>query len=533
MRSPAGAIAWEIWGKNRWAFPVALGTVVLCALGNPILSHVLDKRSLAYNISGWAMFISLYTTCGIFCYVESDPTGRYAGFPSRMFTLPVRTFTLVTWPILYGITTVVLVYLAWALLVFRPLGMDFPLGWPSLLLATTLVGMQALVWANHRLPWIRLIVVSQVGLLLCLLVANLLIFGVAPSLDEFWTKFLLVAPVLLYFYAWRGVEADRRGGGWAWWQTPVDAVSHALPRSSSSQRPFSSPLQAQLWFEWRRTSTILPIALGLTLALTLCIAFLIGDFDLVTVASLFNGFMPLVIGIVAFVTGIALGDLPAAVAIRPITSGDLALMKLKAAAIHAMTAWCVYGTLTLLLWLSTTKDAQEIWLTLVPQTAGYGIPIALLRMIVILFALVGLTWKIMVAGFCPSVTGRQEILVLYAAAFISGAALTGWVIKDDEAYQIASALLPTLLPVLLGIAFTLKAGGAFLCFKEAYRQRFISSRAIWKYLIIWVAGTGCFVAWGLVQSYGPASIVAAIAAILFPLLRVGLAPLALAWNRHR
>ena len=96
MRSPASAIVWEIWLKNRWGFWVLLGSF-LCGLAVR-LSGPSEDEVLKF-IAGAAMVVSFLVTFAIFSYAES---GVQISFPTRTFALPVRTQMLVNCPILAG-----------------------------------------------------------------------------------------------------------------------------------------------------------------------------------------------------------------------------------------------------------------------------------------------------------------------------------------------------------------------------------------------------------------------------------------------
>ncbi len=84
------------------------------------------------------MVSSFFLVFGIFNYAEFNPGKNWHGFPYRLFTLPVPTRVLVACPMFLGVMAVSLVYLAWAKLVFAPLGKNLP-PWPALVLGVGII----------------------------------------------------------------------------------------------------------------------------------------------------------------------------------------------------------------------------------------------------------------------------------------------------------------------------------------------------------------------------------------------------------
>ena len=92
------------------------------------------------------------------------------------------------------------------------------------------------------------------------------------------------------------------------------------------------------------------------------------------------------------------------------------------------------------------------------------------------------------------------------------------------------------LPWLFTFGLIAKILIAVWAFSEATRRGLLSQRAAVKYLAFWSLGTICFVAIASALCAGtafPQPLVTLGVALLLPLARVGLAPLALAWGRHR
>src|SRR5262249_41343906 len=242
MRSPFLAIAWEIVRKSRWTFRLVGAALPACGLLYWLRADVLRASELFQGLSLLPMILSLLGVFIGFNCTESNPRSGLAGFPARLFTLPVRTRLLVTCPILCGVIAVTLLYLAWAVLVLPPLVL-LPVVRPTLFLATGMVCYQAVIWSLAGFRLTRLLVMGVVG-------TTLLGVAIIASLPEVaadspWPVDSLLAvglaPVGLIAYggALAGVERQRRGGGRSrgWWRAAGRRLLDALPRR---RRPFAS-----------------------------------------------------------------------------------------------------------------------------------------------------------------------------------------------------------------------------------------------------------------------------------------------------
>src|SRR5437773_6786004 len=99
MRSPALALAWQLYRPNRWGFAaIAAGLAALA-----VLSHTLPTRAAVQTVGGVGItlfFLALLYLQSVFAYAEFGPRVRHSGLPRRLLTLPVRTGVLVAWPML-------------------------------------------------------------------------------------------------------------------------------------------------------------------------------------------------------------------------------------------------------------------------------------------------------------------------------------------------------------------------------------------------------------------------------------------------
>src|SRR5438309_8087835 len=121
MRSPIAALTWEIWRRNRRTIRVVIGIVLAAWLFNlrfaDDLRATVSQRHQLLTINCLLMAASFLLVFAIFNYTEFNPQKEWAGFPYRLFALPVRSVTLTAVPMLLGIAAVELVYLVWLKLV--------------------------------------------------------------------------------------------------------------------------------------------------------------------------------------------------------------------------------------------------------------------------------------------------------------------------------------------------------------------------------------------------------------------------------
>src|SRR5262245_8913141 len=135
MRSPGQAILWQIAWRSRWGLVAAASYLVVAI----VLSHLLPKN-LHIRVGddfvpavGWflgmpSVFVNIMLVA---VFSMSGHDLRDSGFTTHMFILPVRTRTLVGWPILVGCVTVITVWLVTAVFIFRSGGIAAPLWWPA------------------------------------------------------------------------------------------------------------------------------------------------------------------------------------------------------------------------------------------------------------------------------------------------------------------------------------------------------------------------------------------------------------------
>ena len=228
MNSPATAIAWELWSRNRWATATVAVAIPFLAIVN---SSWLGEWFRMVEVL--LFFFSMTTLVWTFCCVEPDARGKHGGFPPRAFTLPLSTIGLVAVPMLAGAFTLATVYWLWTQLLFTAWDVVVPaamLRVQLLTLAAMLFALQAIVWSLYRFPWVRitLILAAMIG------IGMLGLAGPGKDFRNMSEAAVLgtlgVITALAFGAAVAGVSRDRRGAWEGWTQRVIDRVLAMLPR---------------------------------------------------------------------------------------------------------------------------------------------------------------------------------------------------------------------------------------------------------------------------------------------------------------
>ncbi len=243
--SPSLALAYYVWTRHR----LSLTLIAVYWLALILLCRTLSfDESLAGGI--WALLLSsLCFTAFIFllnnvslCRDVKVET-RESGFPSRLWSLPMPTYALVGWPMLWGCGTIALAWLtlSWGALgpAFRPHGFEPSLWWPALTLAVGVAWLQALAWTPFPLSWVRAFVLIPLLGPIGFLFPILELFAVPPAIAY---GSLVALGLAAYGVAVAGVARARRGDG-AYWDWPGWSAWLRWTSSTRARPAFASPLR--------------------------------------------------------------------------------------------------------------------------------------------------------------------------------------------------------------------------------------------------------------------------------------------------
>jgi hypothetical protein len=346
--------------------------------------------------------------------------------------------------------------------------------------------------------------------------------------------------------AWIGLKLMRQGR----WEGP-SRVSRLgsrrrLDRARKPRRKFGSAFGAQFWLEWRRQGLVLP---GIW-----------GGMALVVLPVLLAGFKwvgvgtppPAAILIIILVLPLALswvwaaalaqfdqfhstGEPPVYIAIRPMTNGGFVMAKLAMAlAASALTWLLTVAAVCLCLAIVETGTLFSKAGLVTP----FG-PVAYLTGCVpVLLLLVIWTWKNLVAGIGVGLTGRIWIVKLFSFWRTTLIVGLGALISAANIYVDFRETLLHWLTAILIACLAVKIAVSIAAFVCGMRRNAITARAVgwivggWLVCGLFLAGYAGHVC-NVINQPGLRTWVALGGFLVLPLADLAIAPLALAWNRHR
>ena len=555
-RTPTGAMLWEIWGRNKLSFlwqGIALAaSAILVQWKEHGASQGCGEMS---GIISVCFFLAAYCQLLIcFGYIELDARGAVQlGFPGRLLLKPVSTARLLLAPMLVGGAIMVTIFAIWNELVLRPLaGCD--LLWTSAVLLSFFWWTQALAW-NLPLLRGRMFAVVLVGmihfsvwhlpaLLKIKIIAQIIAPGrtIAPGWPWAILTVLLLAAVSA---AWLGLNLMRQGR----WEGPfrISTIWSSLGfvPARGRRQPFGSALRAQFWLEWRRQGWLL---LGLSGGFPLLmLPFLLRVFQWVGTDTvppeviLTMLILPLVLSVLLAPTLAkfdplrSLGDLPVYIAVRPMTNGGFVMAKLAMALATSALTWLV------------TIAAVFFWLALMAKesqfsNAGLLTPFGPLAFttgcLPVLLLLVIWTWKNLVAGIAAGLTGRTWMVGVSVYCRLTFLVALLPLVDSARTNLNFREALRHWLPAILIAWLAAKIAVSIAAFVLGLRRNAITPRAIgwmaggWLVCGLFVAGCARQVC-NAIHQPDLCIWIALGGFLMLPLADLALAPLALAWNRHR
>jgi hypothetical protein len=546
-RTPTGAMIWEIWGRHKVSF---LWQGVALAASAVLVYWKTHGASQSFGdilgVASFCCFLGAYMHLMVcFGYMELDARRVRLGFPNRLMLKPVSTARLVLVPMAFGGAVVVTIFALWTGLVLPHLSAInvSNLLWISTVLLSLFWWMQALEWS------LSLLKVRSVVLLMVVIIHLLVLVlpQMPTNISSAW-QWRIVAALLASAVpaAWIGLKLMRQGR----WEGPSQIYRLwsrlRLARARGVRQPFGSAFGAQFWLEWRRQGLVLPGVWG-GIAL-LVFPVLLTGFKWAGVDSpppeailVIMVVMPLVLSVVwgfalaKFDLFQSMSELPVYISVRPMTNGGLVIAKLVMALAASALTWLV------------TVAAAAFCLAIVGtgtlfSKAGLVTPFGpvsyLTGCVPALLLLVIWTWKNLVAGIGTGLTGRAWIIRLFPlwrSTLLMG--LFALVVAARTYVNFREALLHWLTGILI-VCLVAKIIVSIAAFVWGMRRNAITARAIG-----WIAG-GWLVCGFFAAGYADHVCrainrpdlwiwVALCGFLILPLADLAIAPLALAWNRHR
>lgn len=549
IRSPAVAIGWQVWRRNRGGVIASLITLAVLAVAVPAtveLSALLEGRGMTRaakvvaSAAGLAPILPLFFVFASFMnglLFTEEPGNISSGYPRRMFTLPVRSRTLALWPMFYAAAWLAATWVATAV-VLRPAGVRLHVLLPSLGLAAAIISLQAVAWMPFGHSWAR---VALCGAAVPLVATPPLLLT-ALEVWRGWVAAVMAAEIAAATaVAAVAVRRDRRGDVWRLPIERLGSLAGLLPRSSR-RRGFRSALEAQVWYDWRCHGLILPVTTAATATLIL-LAGAVGELESTGIAM---GFFGVLVAGPMFLSGSLGGSAGrmqpmwvrkqprfAFIATKPITSGTIATAKFRMAGRAAfVTAGLAAGSLLLAAAIHP-REAAGAW-----RAAAGSVPGGALTLAVAAAAYPLLMWKQATDALPSGLIERRWVsnAIEYTFAAVAFALIGGAAVVYTHPPLLKPALAS--LPWVVACAAVLKGLLAGWAYREAVGRGLITRRFAFGVAVAWSVAAACVAAtvWALVPEerlvVGRGVVI--VAAVCFvPLARFALAPLAIDWNRHR
>ncbi len=345
-----------VWSFIHHIRMKVLFIILACGIGFGVLRFL---RGLGYPtpelLKGFCLFglQLLLVLTYLVTYYSAEFSSR-AGFPTRMYVLPIRTSLLVSAQMLSGILTGIFIYLAVAGMAWTLLGIRWPLLGPSFFLAVFLAWNMTIVWSAPGLFVVKVFPAILIWAALLMWIGKRYgIDSMPANPSKMWTSVTpgeLLTMTLLgvgaYVTAMVGVSLDRCGDSPELTRIKKWFEKDVLIGRSRYERGFSSPVAAQMWYEMRSKGHLIPIA-NAFIQLIILVVYLCSPRDGSDMPMLFIAMVIVPLGC-PFVVGALAGhcaspheptQMDSFRAIRPMSAQALAHVMLKNGGVSVLLTW--------------------------------------------------------------------------------------------------------------------------------------------------------------------------------------------------
>ncbi len=525
MRSIPVAMTWEMLTRGRWnLLAFATGANLMPAILLAALRHEgLDDTGVPSMLVIHIMLVQLNMLifgCALF---------EAQGQPSRLYALPISTASLVAWQMFPAMLMMALESVASTAILNTVFGLDWPLWGPALSAAVGVAAILAVLWSTDKSGWLP-IAIGVVGAPLGLWFKSR--FG--PTFSQPTHQWVEVTPVevltmlifagLSYYAAVVGV-ARRRCGETLPSLGIIAFIERVFDPPPEFGPPFSSPLQAQFWFEWRKKGWAMPavVLFGMFIGLSIWGIFIREWKDL------FEGFVAggAMLALMGFL-GLFLGnvgphdmtfEIGHFLATRPMTNTELARTTLKVLARSVLIAWAIWAVPFLILFVSLYALQAVPNVQVLRDFGWWYFPVTLLG-----------SWTTVSVLAAISMTGRTQLLAQLICGFL--AAFIGLALFRRFVLPVSSQLpFDRAIGVTIGVMLLL---GTVWSFVAARRRSLIGTPTVGAAATAWTVLCGLIVLdWTLHPARPWLAGVLAVSFAALVVAPLAAAPLALAWNRNR
>lgn len=544
--SPALAFAQLIWRCSRWFFAAMAAQLLLTALIVHFSQVGIEWKWVAVISNCWSPLFLIV----LFTNLDLSP-GAGSNYQSYLLCLPLRTSTLAFWPMAYGALTMAVLWVLSAQLLILPMGYAVPLIWPSLLLAAFMIGVQTISWAP--IGWLRI----PLGIIVCGAINGFGSYGYIHALPHNVMCGVYLAVIAVVAVCNPIALSNARRGDSIDWSRLQKYLAYAnLSRVIQKPRnAFRSAQQAQVWCEWRGYGFLSPLMVAIVFTVSL-----LGLADPVKIPLTILP-IPVLAGIqvrswigifllqvlyIPFVGFNLTGDfqkenrkkdlsLTSFYATRPLTNSDMVRAKLHMTLRSTLTIWAIVALfISASLLIPATEGSKTAPLGLILLNHMTARLWALI--LVTLATMVFWTWKSNVESLAFVLSGRTWVMMSYAILWSCGMGACISLGLDAYFHPVRTAHIIKFLPEFMGMLTAIKVALAVWVLSTLRKRNMVSSSFLGKAGIAWALCAASFYALGMwLMPHGlmPNWQLVATIILFLPVVRISLAPLALAWNRHR
>jgi hypothetical protein len=515
------------------AYAASLAVVALT-----LVLQLSSMRDYAASLGGFLFCCASFTLLIALLFADSlDVGATSSGFPKHLFLLPIRSFPLALWPMLFGAFALGSAWLGFAFVAIYPRAGVAPTVMPVLALVAVLSSLQATLWSPCPVPFGRSI------LAIFAMVVPGAAWPIAASCgvsNSTIAAAYAVCIVSMFGLAIRGVRIARSGGVAELRWTP--AKSAAKPA-----RTFPSAMAAQAWYEGKHNGLILPMISIFAMFLYIPCLFMSPDQphnvlgDVSYRQSLWMYLAPvLLLPIFAGMDSCCSAtqdnlkpdlSLVQILAVRPMADASLVEAKMRMAIRSVGIGFSMLLVGPLLLAMSAVQERGRDVTAAAAVLSHATMREALLGLLV--FACIPvLAWKEMVSGMWMRVSHSQMVRLGPTVAllvFLVGGlvcAQSPGVLRAVQSYSLLG------LAILAG----LKLLAALSVGKRVRDLGLVAEATMRRWTVAWLTGGAlaffCF-ATLLPSGFASPATVALMIFLALPLVRVQLAILTLHANRHR
>jgi hypothetical protein len=318
--------------------------------------------------------------------------------------------------------------------------------------------------------------------------------------------------------------------------------------SPAARPPFARPAEALLWLDWRRTGWIMPLFVNICLIPELLLIYFIEPQHPImasVAAAVFLATLVMESLVMAFAVGTALGNMhpwapgkyamPPFCAARPVTSSELLIVKARLAVrIVAVSGLVVLLPIVAILPFTFAGRVLGGWARELIELYGLrGAGLLLTGAAALAFLHV----KAIVDHMFIGLAGRAWVPIAVGVAIMVCSVMVGMLIGWIAANPDVQDVLLNAVPWAVALALALKVMAGALVGRILVRRELVTHRSLalfaaaWLVAAVWLVGLVVFVM--PPELYSPWVVGCSAVVLLLPMVRLGLAPLALEWNRHR